>query len=230
MSRALGSLLFIAAASLTSPLSAQEPTPAQKSAAQKPTVAQKPTAETPRDPKGITGISPFWESVNKGDAAFLAQDLDGATKHYQTAITGAPKNPLGHLRMAEVSLKQNELARAQEFVMAALRFSDKDFRAKASASFLLAQVRERQATPDDAKEAWNTYKALDRQLPAEKPKSDKGPRAPHIYVETADSRITAIDAKKKLDEEYAAVRERIQANIDKADSVTGAAAGTKKED
>lgn len=212
MSRAIGSLFFVATALLTTPL-----------------FAQKPATETPRDPAGVTGISPFWESVNKGDAAFMAQDLTGAANHYQAAITGAPKNPIGHLRMAEVSLKQNELARAQEFITAALRFAEKDFRVKAAASFLMAELRERQAMDEDAKSAWSQYKALESQLPQEKPKSDKGPRPPHVYVETADSRIAAIDAKKKLNEEYAAVRERIQANIDKADSVTGAAAGTKKE-
>jgi hypothetical protein len=79
---------------------------------------------------------------------------------------------------------------------------------------------------DDAQEAWSSYKALASQIPPEKPKSAKAPLPPHVYVETADSRISAIEAKKKLDEQYAAVRARIQANIDKADSVTGAAAGT----
>lgn len=219
MSRAIGSVLFIASACLASPLFAQEPA-----------AAQKPAVEVPRDPEGVTGISPFWEAVIKGDAAFLAQDLDGATNHYQTAITGAPKNPVGHLRMAEVSLKQNEFARAQEFITAALRFAEEDIRVKASASFLMAQLRERQAMHDDAIDAWNRYKALASQLSTEQPKTTKGPRAPQVYVETADSRIAAINAKKKLDEEYAAVRERIQANIDKADAVTGAAAGSKKDD
>lgn len=231
MSRAIGSLLFAATACLTAPLLVHEPAEAQEPAAtQKPAVAAKPATATPRDPAGVTGISPFWEAVNKGDAAFLAQDLDGAINHYQVAITSSPKDPIGHLRMAEVSLKKKELERAQEFIMAALRFSEKDFRAKASASFLLAELRERQAMPEEAIEAWNRYKSLESQRPTEKPKSAKGPRPPHIYVETANSRIAAIEAKKKLDLEYAAVRERIQANIDKADSVTGAAAGTKKDD
>jgi hypothetical protein len=40
-------------------------------------------------------------------------------------------------------------------------------------------------------------------------------------VETADKRMAAIEAKKKLDQEYAEVRARIQANIDKADEATG---------
>lgn len=234
MSRARKPLLFIATACLTAPLFLQQVAAAEKPAAplsaKRAAVAPKPATETPRDPAGITGISPFWESVNKGDAAFLAQDLTAATNHYQAAITSSPKDPVGHLRMAEVSLKQNELARASEFITAALRFADKDFRSKAAASFLLAELRERQAMNEDAKNAWSQYKALDSQLPKEKPKSDKGPLSPHIYAETADSRVAAIDAKKKLDDEYTAVRERIQANIDKADSVTGAAAGSKKDE
>ncbi len=212
MSRALSSLLVVATACLTTPLFAQEP-----------------AAATPRDPKGITGISPFWESINKGDAAFLAQDLDGATNHYQAAITSSPKDPIGHLRMAEVSLKKNELERAQEFITAALRFAENDIRVKAAGSFLLAELRERQAMHDDATEAWSRYKAIDSQLPAgQKKPSGKGPLPPHIYAETADSRIAAIAAKKKLDDEYSAVRDRIKANVDKADAATGAAAGQKK--
>ncbi len=214
MSRKLGPLLLLASACLTTPLFAQEP-----------------ATQTPRDPNGVTGISPFWESINKGDAAFLAQDLDGATNHYQAAITGSPKNPTGHLRMAEVSLKKNEPERAQEFITAALRFAEKDVRIKAAASFLMAELQERLKMHDDAIDAWNRYKAIDSEMPADKPnKTGKGPLPPHVYAETADSRIAAIEAKKKLDEEYAAVRERIQANIDKADAATGAAAGTKKDE
>lgn len=214
MSRKIGSVLAVATACLTTPL-----------------FAQKPASETPRDPKGITGISPFWESINQGDAAFLAQDLDGASNHYQAAITGSPKDPVGHLRMAEVSLRKNELERAHEFITAALRFAEKDLRVRAAASFLMAELQERLKMHDDATEAWNGYKAIDGQLPAEKPKSNgKGPLPAHVYVETADSRIAAIEAKKKLDDQYAAVRERIQANIDKADAATGAAAGKKREE
>lgn len=190
-----------------------------------PLLAQETTGTPPRDPNGVQGISPFWEAVNKGDAAFLAQDLAGASSNYQAAITNSPKNPIGHLRMAEVSLKQKELSRAQEFITAALRFAGSDVRSKAAASFLLAEVREAQAAHDDAVDSWTRYKAIDGQLPANAQTSGKGPLPPRVYIETADKRVAAINAKKKLDEDYAAVRERIKQNVDKADAATGAAAG-----
>lgn len=191
------------------------------------TAAGKPTKETPRDPAGVTGISPFWESIAQGDAAFLAIDLPGASEHYQKAITHSPKNPIGHLRMAEVSLKQNELVRAEEFAQAALRFTQ-EIRDKAAAHFLLAEVKERQAMHDDALTAWRDYKALDGQLPAEKgDAASKGPLPPVVYVDTADKRTEAIEAKKKLDEQYAEVRARIQKNVDAADEATG---GKKAEE
>jgi hypothetical protein len=192
-----------------------------KSSTQTATTSAKPAAtQTPRDPNGVTGISPFWEAINQGDAAFLAQDYAAASSQYQSAITNSPKNPVGHLRMAELSLKQGELDRAAEFVTAALRFSS-DIRHKAHASFLQAEVQERKAMHDDAVKAWTEYKIIDGQLPAQTKVAGKGPLPPVVYVETAHKRISAIEAKKKLDEEYAAVRERIQKNIDAADEATG---------
>lgn len=195
----------------------------------KPLLAQQPAQEAPRDKDGVRGISPFWESINKGSAAFLAQDLGGAADHFRAAITHSPKNPVGHLRMAEVSLKLNELDRAQEFISAALRFSEDDLRQRIFAFFLLAELRERKRAHDDAIDAWRNYKALNAKLPPNQKEPKRGPKLPHVYVETADSRIAAIEARKKLETEYAAVRQRIQENIDKADSVTGAGA-SKKDD
>jgi hypothetical protein len=129
--------------------------------------------------------------------------------------------------MAEVSLKENELPRAEEFIAAALRFSE-DVRFRAQAHFLLAEVKERQAMHDEAIKAWRDYKVIDGQLPAKtKVATAKGPLPPVVYVETADKRMAAIEAKKKLDQEYAEVRARIQANIDKADEATG---GKKADD
>ena len=212
MSRRFGTALLLATTCLTAPL-----------------LAQQSTQEVPRDPEGVRGISPFWESINKGSAAFLAQDLGGAADHFRAAITHSPKNPVGHLRMAEVSLKQKELDRAQEFISAALRFSENDLRQRIFAFFLLAELREHQFAHDDAIDAWKNYKALHAQLPSGQKDPKRGPKLPAVFVETADSRIAAIEARKKLETEYAAVRQRVQENIDKADSATGAGA-SKKDD
>src|SRR5690606_35145901 len=103
---------------------------------------------------------------------------------------------------------------------AALRFSS-DVRTKAQGSFLMTEAKERRPAPDEALTAWQTYKAIEGQLPANAKAPARGPLPAVVYVETADQRAAAIEAKKKLDEEYAAVRERIQKNIDAADEATG---------
>jgi tetratricopeptide (TPR) repeat protein len=204
----------------TSGASAQGSTKAAGTTSAAPASKSASPTETPRDPKGVTGISPFWEAIVKGDSAVLAQDFAGASSHYQTAITGSPKNPVGHLRMAELSLKQGELDRAFEFLTAALRFSE-DMRHKAQAHFLLAEVKERKAAHDEALAAWRDYKVLDGQLPTQTKVAGKGPLPATVYVDTADKRTAAIEAKKKLDADYAEVRARIQKNVDAADEATG---------
>src|SRR5690606_25233353 len=104
-------------------------------------VPAKPAAkstEVKRDPEGIKGISPYWEAINRGDAQHAAQNFEGAAKEYRSAITKDPKNPLGHLRMTELSLKLGELIQAREFVESALRYAGPEPRQQAQASFLLA--------------------------------------------------------------------------------------------
>ncbi|GEM_PF-1578976 len=187
------------------------------------------TGEVRRDPQGVQGISPFWEAMNQADGLFAAQDFVGAGAKYQSAIALAPQNPLGHLRMAELMIKQNELARAQEFVTAALRLSNDSMRYKAQASFLLAELRERQRASDDALDSWAAYKALHAQLlqaqtqkaptsaPALPPTAPQGPLPPQIYVQTASLRIQAITHAKQLTVDYSVVKERIAQRLAEAE-------------
>src|SRR5215217_106305 len=51
-----------------------------------------------RDPKGVKGISPYVELINKGDRAYVSRDFDGAIAAYREAIQSEPQNPLGHYR------------------------------------------------------------------------------------------------------------------------------------
>jgi len=181
---------------------------------------QKPT-EVPKDPTGVRGISPFWEAVNRGDAAFIAQNLDGAASEYRAAITSAPKNSVGHLRMAELSLKQGELTQAQEFISSAIRFSGGALHLEAQAKFLLAMLREAQGATDDALDSWRAYKALAAKVPANAPPQSKGPLPARVYSATADTRLAALETRKKLEADYLSVKERIKKNVDAADKATG---------
>src|SRR5690348_11351137 len=50
------------------------------------------------DPKGVKGISPYLEQINKGDRAYIARDFDGAIAAYREAIKTDPEKALGHYR------------------------------------------------------------------------------------------------------------------------------------
>ena len=175
-----------------------------------------------RDPEGVRGLSPFWEEVQKGDAAFIARDWVAAQTFYKAAIKKSPHNPQGHLRMAEFSLNQGELDEAQTFATAALRFSAEDLRAKADASFLISEIREAQNQMQEALVSWRSYKSLGLQLPPNPQTQGKGPQPVRVYLPTADARIAAIETVQKMDAEYAAVRQRIQKGLDEAEkAITG---------
>lgn len=184
--------------------------------------ARAPRENLRQDPQGVRGISPFWEEVQKGDAAFSARDLVAAQTFYKAAIFKSPRDPQGHLRMAELSLDQGKLDEAETFAAAALRFSGEDLRAKTKASFLMSEIRERQRALEEAIVNWRAYKSMSAQLPAPDKIAVKGPQAARIYPVTADARIAAIETVKKLDADYEAVRKRLQKDLVEANQ---AAAG-----
>lgn len=255
MLRAHGSLILLAALSMTTALWAedssvtaeistngQEPrdgekasAPAQTPAAQTPAAlaptASSPSAEKskpiPRDPAGIKGISPYYEAINKGDASYLAQDLDAAKQHYSTAITLEPKNPVAHLRAAEVGIKSQDLTSADEFVQQAQLFSKEDLRYKAQSGLLLAGLRENQGALDEAISGWEAYQALEIEVPKDAKIPARGPLPPRVYAETAVARIAAINRRKEIVEQYAQVRKRMEAAVTSADEQTGEEASKK---
>jgi hypothetical protein len=216
MNRAFTTLSVLFGLSLSGSLLAEPPATTTETPSPPTEPAPSIGADIPRDPKGIKGVSPHWEKVVHGDASTLAQDFVVAQKSYQSAITQEPKNPRGHLRMAELSLKRNELTEAQTFAENALRFAEDDLRAKAQASFLAAEIHERQKMPDEAIADWRAYKALAAELPKPVAHEGKGPTAVRIHEATADARIAAIEAVKKLATDYEQVRERIKKEIEGA--------------
>ncbi len=113
-----------------------------------------------RDPKGIQGISPLWESVARGDGLVLARDFDGAITTYRDAINANPEAALAHYRLAEARALKGDLAEAEIAYTAALRFVGKDDTLKGKVLFCLADLAERQKLYDVALERWNAYEAF----------------------------------------------------------------------
>jgi tetratricopeptide (TPR) repeat protein len=180
-----------------------------------PAVAQQPAAApTPpaasaaarRDPKGLKGISPFWEAVKKGDSAYVARDFDAAITAYREAITAEPQNPMGHYRLGEAQLAKGDTDEAQKSWDAGIRFAGKNTGLQAKLLFLIADLSERKRDLKKALDDWKAYLTFVQQHT-----DIKG------FAGTAAERQKRIDDWQKLVEEYAAVKERIQKRLEEAD-------------
>ncbi len=162
--------------------------------------------ETRKDPAGVKGISPFWEHVKSGDNAYVARDFDGAIAAYQEALKAEPQNALGHYRKGEAHLAKGDMKEAEASWVAALRFVGDDRDLKAKALFVLADLRERQRSLDDAKDSWSKYEQHSQQNP-----------------QTKTFPATPVDRKKRADEwatlvdQYAEVKKRIEARLAEVD-------------
>jgi tetratricopeptide (TPR) repeat protein len=213
----LGFGAVLALALVPSLAAAQEPAapaapakeaPAADKAAPATAAAPKAPAEGEprRDPKGIKGISPFWEAVNKGDKAFVARDFDAAIAAYREAITASPQNALGHYRMGEAQLAKGNPAEAEQSWDAGLRFAGEDAVLRAKLLFVLADLRERQKALDEAKARWEQYEKFVQQSP-----ESKG------FAATPPERKKRIDDWKKTSGDSVAVKERIEKRLKEAE-------------
>lgn len=164
-----------------------------------------------RDPKGVRGISPFWEAIKKGDDAFAARDHAGAKNQYQEAIRSQPQHPMGHYRMGEVELTGGNLKGAEESWQSALRFAGGEPTLKAKVLFVLADVKERQRALDEARNGWNAYEGFAKVATDAK-----------TYPATPPERLKRIEDVKKLEVEYAPVKERIALRLAEADKKASA--------
>lgn len=142
---------FVLAFSFCTPVLAQTEAP-----------STSPAAPVRRDPKGVTGVSPLWERLAKGDAAAAAHDLDGALALYREAVTENPEEPLGHYRVGQCETLRGNLKEAEIAYTDGLRFADKDPSTKAKLLFALAGVHERQKAFDQAIARYEEYEALAR--------------------------------------------------------------------
>ncbi len=160
-----------------------------------------------KDPQGIKGISPFWEQLKKVDDLYVARDFDGAIAAYKEAITKEPQNPMGHYRIGEAHLAKNDTQEAETAWVAALRFVGGDHPLKAKILFVLADLRERQKSYDDATDRWNAYAQFAQQQPAAK-----------AFPKSAEDRKGKIATWTKLVSDYAAVKKRIATRLQEADA------------
>jgi tetratricopeptide (TPR) repeat protein len=168
--------------------------------------AQKADSGPRRDPKGIKGISPFWEALKKGDSSFIARDFDGAIAAYRDAITAEPQNALGHYRASEAQIAKGDLKEAEAAILAGLRFVGNDSMLKAKLEFSLADLRERQKDYDDASSKWTDYESFTTaQADA------KG------FPATGTERKKVIETWKKVSADAADVKARIDKRVKEAD-------------
>ena len=163
--------------------------------------------EVRRDPQGIKGISPFWELVNKGDAAYVARNFDVAIAAYQEALSSEPQNALGHYRMGEAYLAKNNFDLAETAWQAALRFAVHDPRLRAKILFVLADLRERRQQLQEAKDGWSTYEA-----------NLQGQSEQVGYPHTPAERKKRIDVWVDMKEKYESVKQRILKRLAEVDA------------
>jgi tetratricopeptide (TPR) repeat protein len=168
--------------------------------------AKKTASGVRRDPKGIKGISPFWEAVKKGDAAFVARDFDGAIAAYREAITAEPENALGHYRAGEAQIAKGDLKEADAAFLSGLRFVGNDAMLKAKLEFAIADLRERQKSYDDATQKWTDYESFTTATP-----DAKG------YPASATERKKVVETWKKVSADAVEVKARIEKRLKEAD-------------
>lgn len=174
-----------------------------------PAFAQAPAApadNVKRDPRGIQGISPFWEAIVKGDNAYVARDFDVAIAAYKKAIEAKPRDGLGHLRLGAAELAKGHVEDAEKAFQQAVRFAAEDPKLRAKAEFCLADLQERKKAYDEAAARWRQYGDFVKAKP-----EAKG------FEATAAERAKRIDEWKQLSADSAEVKLRIEKRVKEAD-------------
>jgi len=179
---------------LTAAGSAQAEEPAKKAAA--------PATGSRKDPRGITGVSPYTEAIGKGHALSVARDFAGAISAYQEAISLDPNNPVGHYFLGAARIMKNELTEGQTSLESAVRFAEKNEDIHAKALFQLADIKERQDKLEEAKKAWDTYIQF----------VEGHPKA-HGYAQNGAERIKAADKRLATVKASLEVKARIELRL-----------------
>jgi tetratricopeptide (TPR) repeat protein len=170
-----------------------------------------------RDPKGVKGISPFTEIINKGDRAYVARDFDGAIAAYREALQAEPQNPVGHYRIGAAQLAKGDQKEAEASFTSGLRFAGQDGSIKAKLNFALADLRERQKNSDEAIARWKDYA-----------KTAEDYKEAVTYPATATERVSRNEGWKKTAADSAEVKERIAKRLKEADEAARKSAADPK--
>lgn len=125
-----------------------------------PLSAHSKEPEPRRDPKGVTGVSPFWERLARADRAVLARDFDAALAFYREAIVEKPEEPLGHYRVGALHTLRGDFREAELAYQTALRLADKSPALKAKLLFLLGDLLERQGALEPAAAHYEATESL----------------------------------------------------------------------
>lgn len=149
--------IALALATLAASGSAFAEEPAKKAAASAAPTGAAPATAGRKDPRGITGVSPYTEAIAKGHALIAARDLAGGISAYQDAISQDPNNPIGHYFLGAARIMKNEFGEGQTSLESAIRFAGKNDEIQAKALFQIADIKERQDKLDEAKKAWDAY-------------------------------------------------------------------------
>jgi tetratricopeptide (TPR) repeat protein len=170
-----------------------------------------------RDPKGVKGISPYLEIINKGDRAYVARDFDGAIAAYREAIQAEPQNALGHYRVGAAQLAKGDQKEAEAAFTDGLRFVGRNGSLKGKLIFALADLRERQKANDEAIARWKDYS-----------KNAEDEKEAITYPATATERVSRNEAWKKNAADSAEVKERIGKRLKEADEAARKSASDPK--
>jgi TolA-binding protein len=170
-----------------------------------------------RDPKGIKGITPHQELINKGDRAYVAHDFDGAIAAFREAVQAQPQNALGHYRLGAAQLAKGDQKEAEAAFVNGLRFAGKDASLRGKLLFALADLRERQRNSDEAIGRWKEYA-----------KNAEEAREAVTYPATATERLARNEAWKQNAADSAAVKDRIAKRLKEADDAARKSAADPK--
>jgi tetratricopeptide (TPR) repeat protein len=168
-----------------------------------------------RDPEGIRGISPYMEAMKKGEDAYVARDFQGAVTAFQDGIKLDVQKMLGYYRIGEAQLALNNIPEAEAQWQNALTKTGPD-ELKAKVLFVLADLRERQAKWQEAKDAWTAYATF----------CTEHPKA-LTYPATAVERQKVIDRRVKDEKDYGEVKERTKKR--EAEKIKEAEENAKKD-
>ncbi len=169
------------------------------------------------DPKGVTGISPYNETLAKGRKAFVEKRVDEAIASFRSAIQKEPQKMLAYLLLAQAQHHKGKVDAALKTVEDGRKKQGSEAN-DAKMLFLRADLLERKAAAtkegggkslaaalagawEQAKEGWSAYKVF----------LDAHSRLPD-YKASAVKRKEAIDLRAKRAKDYGEVRARIDKN------------------